>query len=90
MRIIIDGLMIKNKKQFHECIKNKMEFPEYYGNNLDALWDCLTGWIELPIEVEWRNFKYSKEQLGEYSNKIIEVFKEAEEELGEEFKFILI
>ena len=37
--IILDGkLMEKNP---HEYIKNKLNFPDYYGSNLDALYDCL-------------------------------------------------
>ncbi len=89
MYIIIDGLRINDKNQFHEYIKDIMEFPEYYGKNLDALWDCLTGWIGLPVEIEWTNYTVSKEKLGDYANKILEVFKDAEEELGEDFKLIL-
>ena len=37
--IILDGrLMVENP---HEYIKEQLEFPDYYGNNLDALYDCL-------------------------------------------------
>ncbi|GAA0127553.1 barstar family protein [Clostridium sp. ATCC 25772] len=89
MNIIIDGLKINDKNQFHEYIKDIMKLPEYYGKNLDALWDCLTGWIDLPMKIEWRNYAVSKERLGCYADKILETFKEAEEELGDDFKLIL-
>ena len=26
----------------HKYIKEKLDFPDYYGENLDALFDCLT------------------------------------------------
>ena len=30
------------KENPHEYIKEKLDLPEYYGENLDALFDCLT------------------------------------------------
>lgn len=30
------------RREIHEYIAKKMAFPEYYGQNLDALYDCLT------------------------------------------------
>ena len=44
--IILDGrLMVENP---HEYIKEKLDFPDYYGENLDALYDCL---CELPNKI---------------------------------------
>ncbi len=34
------------RREIHEYIAEKMAFPEYYGHNLDALYDCLTDIAE--------------------------------------------
>ena len=54
-KIILDGKDFKTKEELHKVLKEELELPEYYGENLDALWDCLTGWIDLPMEVMSRN-----------------------------------
>lgn len=38
--IEIDGKLIK--KEGHDYLKEVLDFPDYYGKNLDALYDCLT------------------------------------------------
>ena len=72
----------------HNEIKEKLELPEWYGNNLDALWDMLTGFIETPIKISAifkPKYEYA-EDLRESVLKIIETFKEASQE-DEEIKF---
>ena len=44
----LDGKLIK--AQGHDYIKEALDFPDYYGKNLDALYDCLTV-IECEIEL---------------------------------------
>lgn len=41
-KIILDLNASMSKKALHAYLKEKFGFPEYYGNNLDALYDCLT------------------------------------------------
>ena len=41
-QITIDCAGITNSAEFHQAIAAAMEFPDYYGKNLDALFDCLT------------------------------------------------
>ena len=50
MRTIeIDGKLIK--KEGHDYLKEVLNFPDYYGKNLDALYDCLT---DIGVETEIR------------------------------------
>ena len=45
--IEIDGKLIKAKG--HDYLKEALNFPDYYGKNLDALYDCLT---EIGVETK--------------------------------------
>lgn len=42
MKIIeLDLTGCKYLDELHKRIKKTLEFPDYYGENLDAFWDCL-------------------------------------------------
>ena len=86
--IVIDFSKCKYPMDLHNEIRKKLELPEWYGNNLDALWDMLTGFIETPIEITviYKPENKAAENLKENVLKVIETFKEAAEE-DEEIKF---
>ncbi|GAK79569.1 hypothetical protein B4073_2620 [Bacillus subtilis] len=86
---MIDGRDFENIEVLHDVLKDKLDFPDYYGGNLDALWDCLTGWVDLPLTLVLINFEFSKKFLGSYANDVLEVLQEAQEELKDEFKIII-
>lgn len=80
--IVIDFSACKYPLDLQTEIKEKLELPEWYGNNLDALWDMLTGFIETPINITvvFKPKTKAAEGLKENVLKIIETFKEANEE----------
>ncbi|KIU12962.1 hypothetical protein SC09_Contig17orf00087 [Bacillus subtilis] len=86
---MIDGRDFENIEVLHDVLKDKLDFPDYYGGNLDALWDCLTGWVDLPLTLVLINFEFSKKFLGSYADDVLEVLLEAQEELEDEFKIII-
>ncbi|KAF4325658.1 hypothetical protein G195_000687 [Phytophthora kernoviae 00238/432] len=79
-RVILNGEEFSSTAELHELLKQKLELPDFYGANLDALWDCLTGQIELPLELTWTNYQISKERLGNEAEKVYQLMFEAEEE----------
>ncbi len=87
-KVSIDGRYISTYQELHELLQKKLEFPDFYGANLDALWDCLTGMIELPLELHWRHYDVSQQRLGERAERVKEVMKEAEEQ-GIGFRLIV-
>lgn len=82
---ILEGKNIRSKEELHEALKKLLEFPDYYGKNLDALCDCLRD-VELPLEVEWKDYKESKKWLGKYSEETLKVFLDFQNEC-KDFKF---
>lgn len=73
--ILLNGKRMINKKETHLYIKRKLELPDYYGKNLDALWDLLTIMSD-PINIIILNGEYITENLGEYGNSLISVFED--------------
>ena len=76
MQVIIDGRMITDKVMLHAYLKEQCNFPEYYGNNLDALYDVLTDRSE-PLEIVVENADELKEILCGYGEAFIETLQDA-------------
>ena len=41
-QVILDGTGLTTSAQVHELLARELDFPTWYGANLDALYDCLT------------------------------------------------
>ena len=59
-----------------------MELPDFYGCNLDALWDAVTGIMYVPanIKIIYKPKSSVSKELENEIEKIVEIFKEAQEE----------
>ena len=78
MTITIDGLSIKKKEDFYANIKTELNVPEYFGNNLDALYDILT---EHPdhLQIEFLHYDRMRAQLGApFCQKLLQVLRNAD------------
>ena len=64
----LDGKLIK--KEGHDYLMEALNLPDYYGKNLDALYDCL---CEIECEIELINSE-------EVDEDIIETFIDAASE----------
>ena len=42
MEVRLDGRYLEEPDAAHVYLAEKLDLPEYYGGNLDALYDCLT------------------------------------------------
>lgn len=73
-QITLDGNLLADAAQVHEYLKQCLEFPEYYGNNLDALYDCLTDLENIEISIT------APAEDGAIYQKILRIFKAADRE----------
>ena len=75
-QITLDGNILADAALVHDYLKEQLQFPEYYGKNLDALHDCLTDLEDVEITIT------SPEEDGAIYQRIIRVFKAASRETG--------
>lgn len=73
-KIIINCQNLLEREQAHLYLAQKLDFPEYYGKNLDALFDCLTELRECTIILQGEK---DLRQAGGYGARILKVLEEA-------------
>ena len=83
MEVYIDFLEIGDYDDFYAQLKEKLTLPEHFGDNLDALFDVITGELEMPLHLEFVNM--SVEQLEIFED-LLTTLEDAEDEV-QDFTF---
>jgi ribonuclease inhibitor len=81
--IYIDFINIGDYEDFYTQLKEKLTLPDYFGDNLDALSDIISGELEMPLHIEFVNM--SVDQLEIFEDLLV-TLEDAEEEV-EGFSF---
>lgn len=81
--IYIDFTDIGDYEDFYVQLKEKLTLPEYFGDNLDALSDVITGELELPLHIEFVNMTVDQLEIFE---DLLTTLEDAEDET-EDFSF---
>ena len=63
MNITIDCSAIHTRQDLHRIFAEALDFPGWYGNNLDALHDCLTS---LSGTIRLTDWDTAEARLGSY------------------------
>lgn len=72
--IIIDGDKIESKSEVHMIFVKELGFEDYYGNNLDALADCLDD-LDTPVIINYVNRERMKIKFGRFATVLSQVLK---------------
>ena len=70
---------VKTIQMLHEELKDALRFPEHYGMNMDALWDCITCDIETPATIMIDGITSLPEDLENEKNIFMEIMSDAVE-----------
>lgn len=81
MTVQLLGTEMTTRQALHAHLKERLGFPDYYGENLDALWDCLRADVDLPITIQWLDFSSSQQALGDYADQTLATLREAQAEV---------
>ncbi len=73
--ILIDCTGMESPRQLHEALAREIPLPDYYGNNLDALHDCLME-VGTPICLRILNIG----ELGIFAGGFCRVLEDSQEE----------
>ena len=77
--LIINSANIRSVEDFHKYIKESLDLPSYYGENLDALWDVLSSYSD-KLRIVLTKHNLLVENLGQYGEDLIDLFHDLKEE----------
>jgi ribonuclease inhibitor len=77
--IWLNGAKMTDRESAHSYLKRKLSLPDYYGNNLDALWDYLSTDFS-PKRIVIYNLDNLIANLGSYGESIINLLQEVARE----------
>ena len=74
----LSGKAIGNLQEFYDEMVRTLPFPDYFGRNLDALWDVLMTDIEGPVALIWEDSAASKKSMGKAFDKVSALLRDVE------------
>ena len=71
----IDFTKVNYYLEMHTVIRMALDFPDYYGCNWSAFWDCLTDMYGDPIHIEIIGLEVIERKFEDSAKKMIEILK---------------
>lgn len=73
---ILSGNTVTSLEKAYDELSRQLEFPECFGQNLDALWDVLSTDIYGPFTVIWEKSEKSRDAMGDDYDRLVSLFRD--------------
>ncbi len=74
---ILDFTNVKYYSEFHTIIMESLDFPDYYGRNWDAFWDCITDMVGDPMHIQIVGFETVERRFGDTAETMLKILRRA-------------
>ena len=72
-KYIIDFRELNYYLEMHAVIWKSLDFPDYYGCNWSAFWDCLTDMYGEPVHIEIIGLEVIEQKFDGAAEKMISI-----------------
>ena len=86
-KIVLDLTGCKYVRQIHRVIKETFDFPDFYGGNFDAMWDCMRDYCE-DMDVSIKGLSTLPKEFDDFSKTMLEIFEMVSKENNFTFSVI--
>ena len=81
----LDFRRAKTYLEMHFIIKKEFDWPDYYGCNWDAFWDCLTNMVGRPIHIEILGLDIVERKFDDAAKTMVDTLMEFKHYEDDEF-----
>ena len=81
----IDFSTVKSYLEMHFVIREALDWPDDYGCNWDAFWDCLTNMAGRPIHIEILGLDVIERKFDNAAQTMIDTLREFKHYEDDEF-----
>lgn len=79
--VLINGKEIKSKEHLHNLLAKNLNFPSYYGRNLDSLYDVLSTDFSGQTVIKIKHLSILRSKLGpDYAEAFVQTIMDASED----------
>ena len=77
IEVTLHGAEIQSREALHDALARELHLPEWYGRNLDALYDCL-GDLQEEVTLRIEHAEALEQSLGRYARALRHMLQDAD------------